>query len=228
MSRPVLLDMFCCAGGAARGYQEAGFYVVGVDNKPQPRYAGDEFVQADALEFLDTQDLSRFAAIHASPPCQGYVERNKNLQTRHPKLIAATRDRLIKAGLPYVIENVSGARRHLINPVLLCGTMFALPLLRHRLFETSAYQWITRPSGCRHRGTVAHGHYAAVYGFGGKGPRHGPGKREQGPRPGAPTWDEAMGIDWMERHELSEAIPPAYTRYIGAHLITHILQEARA
>ena len=134
--KPRLLDLFCGAGGAAMGYHRAGFEVVGVDIKPQPHYPF-EFHQADAM----TYPLEGFDAIHASPPCQGYSphvssESSAWAGTRgkdEPRLIGAVRERLV--GHAYVIENVVGARRELRGPLLLCGTMFGLPIARHRLFE---------------------------------------------------------------------------------------------
>jgi len=221
--KPRLLDLFCGAGGAAMGYYRAGFEVVGVDIAQQKNYPF-EFHQADAMAF----PLEGFDAIHASPPCQAYVQRNKNLVTKHPRLIAPTRDRLQKTGLPYVIENVEGSP--LIWPMMLCGTMFGLPLRRHRLFESNAELRYPRnesgaPLRCNHWGTVAHGQFAAVYGKGGKGPRRGAGVRDAGPLPGAPTWEDAMGIDWMSAKELTQAIPPAYTEHIGKHLMAALIPE---
>jgi DNA (cytosine-5)-methyltransferase 1 len=192
------------------GYHRAGFEVVGVDIKPQPRYPF-EFHQADAMTF----PLDGFDAIHASPPCQAYVQRNKNLATKHPKLIEPTRCRLVKSGAPYVIENV--IPEVLITPWMACGTAFGLALRRHRYFEMPTLLSLSR--SCYHWGTVAGGDFAAVYGRGGKGHRHGAGVRDAGPKPAKVTWAEAMGIDWMERKELSQAIPPAYTEYIGRQLL---------
>lgn len=187
--------------------------IVGVDNKPMPHYPF-EFVQADALEY----PLDGFDLIHASPPCQAYIQRNKNLETRHPKLIEPTRERVVELGVPYVIENVEGAP--LLNPSRLCGTMFSLLVLRHRLFETSFP--VSVPMRCNHWGTVADGDFAAVYAFGGKGHRHGRDAegnklRDPGSKAG-PPWDVAMGISWMTKKELAEAIPPTYTEYIGNQL----------
>lgn len=196
------------------GYHRAGFEVVGVDIKPQPHYPF-EFHQADAMEY----PLDGFDVVHASPPCQAYIQRNKNLVTKWPKLIEPTRARLRESGLPYVIENVEGAP--LIDPVRLCGTMFGLLVLRHRLFESNMP--ITCDLKCDHWGTVADGDFAAVYAFGGKGRRHGRDAdgnriREPGSKPG-PDWSVAMGIDWMNKKELSEAIPPAYAEYVGRQVI---------
>lgn len=205
-----LLDLFCGAGGAAMGYHRAGFEVVGVDVKPQPRYPF-EFHQADAMTF----PLDGYDAIHASPPCQAYIQRNKNLATKHPKLIGPTRDRLVVAGVPYVIENV--LPEVLITPWMACGTAFGLAIRRHRFFETPSLLALSRP--CYHWGTVAAGDFAAVYARGGKGHRHGPGVRDAGPMPSKVSWADAMGIDWMEPKELTQAIPPAYTEFIGKHLM---------
>ena len=192
------------------GYSRAGFEVVGVDLKPQPRYPF-EFHQADAM----TYPLEGFDVIHASPPCQAYVQRNKNLETKHPKLIEPTRDRLAGAGKLMVIENV--LQEVLVDPVMLCGTFFGLPLIRHRYFEVSPPLLMSTP--CHHWGSVAAGDFAAVYSYGGKGRRHGAGVRDAAPALAKVTWQEAMGIDWMTGAELSQAIPPAYTEYIGLRLL---------
>jgi len=131
-----LLDLFCCAGGAGTGYHQAGFDVVGVDINQQLNYPFT-FVCADALK-LDPEFIASFDAIHASPPCQSYsdlAKRNGNADD-WPRLIEPVRELLIQTGLPYIIENVEGAP--LINPVILCGTMFpGLRVIRHRLFEAN-------------------------------------------------------------------------------------------
>jgi DNA (cytosine-5)-methyltransferase 1 len=216
MTRPRLLDLFCGAGGCAAGYHRAGFDVVGVDNRPQPHYPFP-FVQADALEYVAAHG-TEFDAIHASPPCQAYVQRNKRLATRHPRLIEPTRKALMALGKPFVIENVEGAP--LFFPVTLCGTLFGLPLRRHRLFESS---FLLLAPDCRHWGTVANGDFAAVYECGGYGKRRGRvnGVRVRDRRPPreAPSWESAMGIGWMTGKELTQAIPPAYTEYVGLQLL---------
>lgn len=208
-----MLDLGCCQGGIAVGYDRAGFDVTGIDHKRQPRFPFQMFV----LDFLSLtlEYCRRFDAIHASVPCQGYIQRNKNRVTKWPRLIEPMRARLIEVGKPYVLENVEGSP--LIDPVLMCGTMFGLPLRRHRLFESPWLRDATPPP-CNHWGTVAHGDFAAVYGMGGKGPRHGT-DREPAPRAGAPSWEEAMGIDWMDRYGLTQAVPPAYGEYIGTQLL---------
>jgi DNA (cytosine-5)-methyltransferase 1 len=216
MSKPRLLDLFCGAGGSACGYQRAGFYVVGVDIKNQPRYRGDEFHQGDAM----TWPLEGYDAIHASPPCQAHTAlRTTHNAKKHESLIEPTRERLIASGLSYVIENVPGAP--LINPITLCGTSFGLGVMdavlrRHRLFESSAP---LEGLKCFHnarqdRRTIG------VYGGG-----HGESKRgkEQGQRNySAFEQRVAMGIDWMTVDELSQAIPPDYTEYIGKQLLASL------
>lgn len=233
MSRPRLLDLFCCAGGAAEGYARAGFEVVGVDNRPQPRYPF-EFHQADAM----TYPLEGFDAIHASPPCQFASTMRVGLwqDREHANMIPGTRERLVGVGVPYIIENVENARRHLVNPVLLCGTMFGLgttegnQLRRHRYFECS-FDLVFSPSSCQHNrySTVP------VYGGGQNGDFHDPPRKPKtigvwGHAGGSSVRDgvvqfgtdarrEAMGIDWMTGDELSEAIPPAYTEWLGRKLM---------
>lgn len=213
--KPVLLDLYCGAGGAAMGYHEAGFEVVGVDLHPQPRYPF-EFHQGDALEYLETADLSRFSAIHASPPCQHYSSATADA-SKHPDLYAPTRAMLIATGLPFVIENVIGAPYG--HGIFLCGSMFGREeegewIQRHRNFEMS---WLSFQPPCSHprnrRALHVTGHaFVTEVRDVGRHSREGP-------------FDLAcrlMGIDWMNRRELVESIPPAYTRYIGAQLMQHI------
>lgn len=241
--KPRALDLFCCAGGATKGLQRAGFHVTGVDLNPQPRYCGDEFHRADAMTF----PLDGFDFIWASPPCQAFT-RLRSLQRgkEYPDLIAATRERLISSNIPYSIENVDGAPLggYLI---LLCGTMFGLEtrggraeLRRHRLFETS-FSIPLRPQ-CQHghrKVLTAVGHTPVDNNF----RRHaitvtgtGMGSRISRARAITVTGStaqtntvrnlerevftvsearEAMGIDWMGMKGLSQAIPPAYAEFIG-------------
>lgn len=139
------LDLFCCGGGASRGLALAGFEVTGVDIEPQPNYPFN-FIQGDAL----TVDLSGYDLVWASPPCQGYSKHVSSQSSKwtptkgrdEPKLISLVRKRLQSCGVPYVIENVRGAKDHMINPIQLCGTMFGLPISRHRWFESS---WVITP-----------------------------------------------------------------------------------
>lgn len=183
-----------------------------MDIKPQPNYPF-KFHLADALEF----PLDGYDAYHASPPCQAYVDFNSGRPSKHPRLIEPTRERLIATGGPFIIENVHKAP--LRGTLMLCGTMFGLPLIRHRYFEFN-WEMPILTNTCYHWGSVAMGDYAAVYARGGHGPRHGKGIREPSPRACKVTPEEAMGIDWMRPKELTQAIPPAYTEYIGKILIT--------
>ena len=208
------------------GYHLAGFDVVGVDLNPIPNYPF-ELHQGDALEFLAARG-HEFDAIHASPPCQGYlnlgaVNRALGRSYEYPDLIAATRGLLIASGVPYVIENVADAGKHLISPVRICGTGLHMPLRRHRMFESNillegvacAHYRYTMPrywTGWRPKGEHRLSTVVQVYGNGG-------GRHE---------WPAAMGIDWMTPHEMCEAIPPAYTEHVGAQLLAAIESEAVA
>lgn len=218
--RPVLLDLFCGAGGCAKGYHLAGFSVVGVDLRPQPHYCGDVFYQEDALLVLDMllaggvwhgYRLSDFAAIHASPPCQRYSICQNFLQQleAYPDLVPAIRERLMESGKPWVIENVPGAP--MLSGVMLCGSMFGLGVIRHRYFEASFP--LFAPGPCQHRGTVKGGAYISVFGKGGRG-----FTKERG--------GLAMGIDWMTIDEMRQAIPPAYTQWVGLQLREVLLCHA--
>ena len=215
--RPRLLDLFCCAGGAGMGYSRAGFEVVGVDIDPQPHYPL-AFIQADALS-LDSKFIGLFDAIHASPPCQSYsdlAKRNRNADA-WPRLIEPVRDMLIRSGLPYIIENVEGAP--LINPVVLCGTMFpGLRVIRHRLFETN-FLLLAPP----------HGKHPKVHTFDKRKAHYGKTNDMRdfvqvtgGGNCTIAAAKDAMGIDWMTHAEMAEAIPPAYTEWIGAQLLAHL------
>jgi len=201
--RPRLLDLFCCAGGAGTGYARAGFDVVGVDISPQPRYPF-EFHQGDALEFL-REHGHKFDAVHASPPCQAYSETRKIQNNSHPELIPPTRAALQRLGLPWVIENVPGSP--LNNPVELCGAMFGLRTYRHRLFETSFP--LTVPEHPAHDAPQAKM---------GRPPKDGDFIHVVGNFSGVEYAKAAMGIDWMNRNEMAQAIPPAYTEYLGWQL----------
>lgn len=202
-----ILDLFSGAGGAGMGYHMAGFEVVGVDINPQPHYPF-EFHQADALEYV-LRHGKEFDAIHASPPCQRYSTMTKRWgrEDAHPDLIAPVRELLIESGKPYVIENVPGAP--LIQPVLLCGSMFPfLKVRRHRLFELSFY---ILTMTCEH---ASQKEVVGVYGHAG-----GRSNRDNIKFYSTDDWRLAMRIGWMNGKELSEAIPPAYTQFIGTQLM---------
>lgn len=223
--KPRLLDLFCGAGGAAMGYARAGFEVVGVDIKPQPRYPFT-FVQGDALDILRSLTMPDrthlvFHAIHASPPCQTFTSlRWMHNAKLHPDLLRPTRELLRATGLPYVIENVVGAPMG--AAVRLCGTSFGLgsgdaELRRHRHFEAEPPILFSPP--------CEHGHRPRVIGvYGG----HGRDRRRVVNTHDYPVTArrEAMGIDWMTDQELSQAIPPAYTEWIGRQLLNVVERAA--
>jgi DNA (cytosine-5)-methyltransferase 1 len=220
--KPRLLDLFCCAGGAAMGYHQAGFDVVGVDVRPQPRYPF-EFIQADCLT-LDPAFIASFDAVHASPPCQAYTAMKTMPDARpHLDLIPATRALLEESGQPYVIENVSGAP--LIHPMRLCGSMFDLSakgaqLRRHREFETNFYIHLPFRT-CRHSSPTI-----GIYGEGCRDSRRKYDKTI--PEFTVVDGREAMGMPWATLAELCEAIPPAYTRFIGEQLMRQLATRAEA
>lgn len=252
--RPRALDLFCCAGGATKGLQRAGFHVTGVDIAKQPRYCGDAFHQADALTF----PLEGFDFIWASPPCQAFTPlRSLQKGKEYPNLIPATRERLERCGVPYSIENVEGAPLGDSGClIMLCGTMFGLEtrggraeLRRHRLFETS-FSIPLRPQ-CQHGHrkvltVVGHTpvdnvrrHAITVTGTG-MGPRISRARAITVTGATAQTNTvtnlvretftvaearEAMGIDWMGMKGLSQAIPPAYSQFIGEQAM-QILERA--
>lgn len=225
MNKPKLLDLYCGAGGCAAGYAAAGFDVVGIDQNDQPRYPF-QFVRCDALQYVD-RHANEFDAIHASPPCQVHSRMRKltvsQMRARdHPDLIDKTRQALVDSGLPYVIENVEGAP--LISPILLCGSMFGLDVQRHRLFECNFGLLVpscnhavwTADKPPLHRHQQGKSRVVGCYG-------NGRGKGDT-----VALWRKAMGIDWMTRRELAQAIPPAYTRYIGEWLISAVRRKAVA
>lgn len=238
--KPRLLDLFCGAGGCAKGYQRAGFYVVGVDVKPQPNYCGDEFHQEDALDVLrrivdGIQGHGPLvtdppAAIHASPPCQAHSAMNVMWNAGdHQDLVGVTRDLLLATGLPYVIENVPGAP--LRDPVTVCGAGLGLGteshmLARHRLFECS-FPVMVPPCAHGSRPTIG------IYGDHAFDRRRQPGGHPDrgmqfGAEHGLELAQRAMGIDWMNWREITQAIPPAYTEHIGGYLMATLNAKAAA
>lgn len=209
MTRPLALDLFCCAGGASMGLHRAGFDVTGVDIRRQPHYPF-RFVQGDALR--PPFDLSKFDFIWASPPCQAHTSlKTMHNAKEHEDLIPQTREMLKASGVLYVIENVVGAP--LNHPIMLCGTMFGLgipeaELRRHRIFETGPTYWSIPHGPCRHRkrtiGVYGGGHGVSLH-------RHAKGQ----PCFTADQERAAMGMNWAPVDPLSQAIPPAYAECIG-------------
>ncbi|MEU5325639.1 SAM-dependent methyltransferase [Streptomyces parvus] len=204
--RPLLLDLFCCQGGAAKGYADAGFDVTGVDLHPQPRYPF-RFVQADAVAFVLEHGAS-FDVIHASPPCQHDSDCQRLRGNTHPDLIAPTRTALQATGRPWVLENVRGALPKLDRPVMLCGPMFGVETYRHRYFETGGGFTLPQPHHPGHTVPQAKmgrpippGHYGQFVGnF--SGVQHA---------------RSVLGVPWMNRDGIRECIPPAYSHWIGTH-----------
>lgn len=229
--KPILLDLFCCEGGAAKGYADAGYEVFGVDKALQPLYPF-WFHQGDALEVAEILlsggeieftkagagtrllTLADLAAGHGSPPCQSftaYRRRGAGVGDSYPNLIPETRSAFERMGIPYVIENVPGAP--LESPVTLCGSSFGLDVRRHRLFESNVA--LMAPP-CDHAWQT---------------PRFPPATNRKNLRRTVEVgvWRipldvqrRAMGIDWMSLRGLSEAIPPAMTEFIGRQLLAHI------
>lgn len=204
-----MLDLFCCAGGAGMGYFRAGFDVVGIDKNPQSNYPF-EFHQGDALEYL-AEHGHEYDIVHASPPCQpftAYRRKGHGVGGSYLNLIPETRAALIALGKPYVIENVEGSP--LEEAVRLCGSSFGLNVRRHRFFESNV-----ELSGlpCDHTWQT---------------PRFPPATNRKNLRSTVEVgvWriplevqQQAMGMNWSTLRELSEAIPPAYTQFVGKQLI---------
>jgi hypothetical protein len=228
-NRPLLLDLFCCAGGAGTGYHRAGFDVHGVDIADRPNYPF-RLHRGDALDHLAhliaSGEIARYAFVHASPPCQDKcaltvgTNRSRGWGGTHVDLVAPTRALLDKTGLPYVIEQPNG-RAEIRKDITLCGEQFGLGVIRHRNFELGG--WSTdRPAHIPHRGRVSgwrHGRkhtgpYVAAYGSGGG-------------KPTIPELQAAMGITWTDvREELTEAIPPAYTEWLGRAFLARTMEAA--
>lgn len=213
------LDLFCAAGGASMGYHLAGFEMTGVDNRPQPHYPF-EFKQADAMTF----PLDGFDAVFASPPCQDHsVSKHTHPEHGTGWMLQATVERLRAFGRPWIVENVAGAEFG--HSLVLCGTHFDLKaqdddgrwlyLQRHRLFASSAL--LMAPGRCtcsQHRGEIG-----GVYGAGTHDRAKAKNVRRGGYTPRTHVRRALMGIDWMNGTELSQALPPAYTRYLGEQLL---------
>ncbi|MFD7879791.1 SAM-dependent methyltransferase [Streptomyces sp. NPDC059766] len=206
-----LLDLFCCQGGADKGYADAGFDVTGVDKDPQPRYPF-RFVQADAIAFVREHGAA-FDFIHASPPCQHDSECQRIQGNTHPDLIGPTRAALEETRRPWVIENVRGAVPKLRAPVMLCGPMFRLETYRHRFFETGGGFQFGQPDHTAHHvpqakmgRPVPPGHYGQFVGN----------------FSGVPLARRVMGVPWMNRNGIRECIPPAYAHHIGHAALAHL------
>lgn len=206
-----LLDLFCCCGGISKGFHDAGFKCTGIDIKNNHKYPYD-FIQKDIFD-LDINFMQEFDLIHASPPCQSFTwssAKHRNKGKTYPDLVADTRKLLQRTGRPYIIENVIGApvRKDLV----LCGVMFGLRVIRHRIFEIKGFT-VLQPKHEKHKSgsTNSKGnpqsYYACVAGGGGDGYSYK-----------LIDWQKAMGIDWVTKKEhLTQMIPPKYSEYIGKY-----------
>lgn len=217
--RPELLDLFGGSQGSGVGFARAGFRVTSVDRDPHPRHPEiAEVIKADALDVLmDEQFLSRFAVRYGGPPCQGYSSMTAD-HAKHPRLIPTVRARFQAVNGIYVIENVVGARPHMVLPVQVCGQALGLGVRRHRLFESNAFLFGTP---CQHP------EWPPPIGVYGDHPDPEtflrPDGRSRGRRARSLTEArEVMGIDWMDWGPLTEAIPPAYTQYLGEQLLDRL------
>lgn len=220
-----ILDLFCCAGGSSMGYHQAAeelhieHFITGIDHKSMLHYPF-KFIKAEAIKYLKEHG-AEYDFIHASPPCQGYSKTNNIHSKDYPKLIEEVRNLLVAIGKPYVIENVP--RSPLLNPIMLCGTYFNLKTYRHRLFESS--ETLSYPIHTPHRDKAIYesGHgptkngFISIFGHGG-----GKGWKEAGIYY-VDYAREAMGTPWMTKAEMSQAIPPAYTKYIGLQIFSTIV-----
>lgn len=218
--RPILLDLFCCEGGASMGYHRAGFEVVGVDARPMSRYPF-AFVQSDAFRALEAGTWRGAAAIHASPPCQAWSRgRLVHKRTDHPELIDPIRRALDAIGLPYVIENVE--RAPIRADLTLCGSMFeGVRVRRHRLFESNVdLGW--PPMACSCERQTRDGYLFNVHNT----DQRDAYMRRYGYTSALLAKQEAMGVPWMSDDGTQEAIPPAYTEFIGARLMAALTTYA--
>lgn len=208
MSRPRMLDLFCGQGGASAGYIAAGFDVVGVDIVDHSKRGPGEFIQGDALKVL-LETWQEFDAFHASPPCQAHTNAQKIMGNEHPDFISSVRSAFTLIGKPWVIENVPGSP--LRDPVELCGAMFGLRTYRHRLFESSIP--LSAPAHPRHVARTTKM---------GRPPVDGEFMHVVGNFSGVDKAREVMGMPWATRDGLREAIPPAYSAFIGRQLLEAI------
>lgn len=216
---PKILDLFCGGGGASMGYHRAGFEVCGMDNVYHPRYPFD-FSLGDAINYLkyivEHSNLNGIDAIHTSPPCQAYSKSTKSRRNKgitYPDLLGETRELLEKTGLPWIIENTPGAPMR--ADYTLCGSQFGLKVVRHRLFEVSwgPTNWQMPP--CSHPPDVVT--------ICGHGTPSWTRKRRAAlglvPNVSVDEKRKIMECEWMNREELSQAIPPTYTEFIGKELL---------
>jgi DNA (cytosine-5)-methyltransferase 1 len=215
------LDLFCKAGGATRGLQQAGYHVTGVDIEPQPRYCGDRFFCDDAFAWLRGQrePLDSFDLIWGSPKCQGHsVLTPTSHKAAHEIQLPDVLEALRAQPVPYIVENVEGTQGYMRNPIMLCGSMFGLDVWRHRWFELGNTDAFFLLPSCDHS-------FAPVV-VSGRGMRIVNGKRWSGST--TPEKRRGMNIDWMSTDELEQAIPPAYARFLALAMQEHAHANADA
>lgn len=225
MNRPRLIDVGCKAGGASEGYRRAGFEVIGLDREPQPNYPF-EFIQADLRDLDPAWLAANFEAAAGSPPCWDHSVLKYRTGREYEDFIPETRALFRASGLPYVIENVVGAP--LLDPLMLCGTQFpGLRVKRHRLFESNVP--LTAP------GPHVRGRHPLHYTRDKRKAHYGQLDEwtafvsvNGGGNCSVAAASAAMGIDWMTKGELNQAVPPAYTEFIGGQLMTRLLSEEPA
>jgi DNA (cytosine-5)-methyltransferase 1 len=215
LGKPLHLDTYCCQGGASMGYHLAGFTVMGVDIDDQKRYPF-AFVQADAVEFIRRYG-HLFDSVSGSPPCQLYSKTHRIRKNDHPDLIGPTRKAMEETGRPFVIENVEDAAPELRDPVTLCGAMFGLETYRHRLFEAGGGFGFEPP---------AHPTHVAPNAKMGRRVKPGEFMHVVGNFTDVDKGRAVMEMPWATRDGLREAIPPAYSKYIGERLMTFVGREA--
>jgi DNA (cytosine-5)-methyltransferase 1 len=205
------LDCFCCAGGATRGLQQAGYEVTGIDTRPQPHYCGDRFYQDDAMAWLrgERETLDSFDLIWASPPCQRYSELTPaDRKEQHPDLLPEVGALLRAQPTPFILENVELAKHLLRSPIMLCGSMLGLPIWRHRYFEVGNVDLFFLLPPCDHS-------FIPIL-ISGQGSRKTNGIRQA--RIPTGVKQRAIGTPWMNRDEMSECIPPAYSRFLAERI----------
>ena len=212
-----LLDAFCCQGGASAGYAAAGFDVTGIDLHPQPRYPFT-FIQGDAIAYI-LEHGHEYDVIAGSPPCQGYSDAQVLQGREHPMLIAPTREAMQATGRPFILENVPGARPHLIDPIVLCGLMFGLGTYRDRHFELGGGLALNQPHHPRHDRPITKM---------GRPRRDGEMAHYVGNFSGVQAARDDLGVPWMNRDGIRECIPPAYTRWIGQQVAARLDRQGVA
>jgi len=212
---------------------DAGFDVIAVDDNPNrlKRNPARWTVLGDAFDAIEAMG-SEVDLLWAGWPCQGYSAGTRALRSsggvsKHRRLIAAGREAMIGAGVPWVIENVEGARSELVGPILLCGSMFGLAAIdddgtllvmqRHRLFESN--EFLYPPAHPWHDPALQ---VAGAYGGARRDKIEARNVRHGGYVPSAAVQAKLLGVDWMSEQGQYLCIPPIYAQFIGAQMLAHI------